>query len=406
MKHSFNLIALCAAALFAGACAARPGGPLKAAADSLLQPLDRIVAAITYSGARVPARKIVVYEFTDMSRRVRPEGRLVAERLTTKLVQTGKFQMIERSRLEAALKELNLHASGVIDENAALRAGRMLGAEAIVTGTMARLNNGFEINARLIDVETAGIIAGQIATLREDDLLVREEAPRPAYAAPPARPQPAPEPRSRPAAGPLPAGWEEWPGHENRYGSYSLEGGKLLYRLSGRQHDFFDHPRQDGYNPGLLLAREINGRNWTIEMKARYELRPPGGKWLSLYVWFGKEKTRPSVESPGAVLSLFSNRQGDSGYGSNDFQVAYYPGSKTSAHLSPETAFLRIRRKEDLFTVETSVDGKNFTQALSVRSPEAAAAPAQKIVLGGQAFSETGSYAEYSYIKFNGKPLF
>lgn len=406
MKRLFKPGALLFAALFAGACAARPAGQSKAAAGSQPQPLDSIVDALTGREPAGPGRKLVVYEFTDMYRRATPEGRLVAERLTTKLVQTGKFRMIERSRLEAALKELNLHASGVIDEDSALRAGRMLGAEAMVTGTIARMNGGFEINARMIDVATAGIIAGHIATLREDDLLVREDFPRPAYPAAPARPQPAPKPRSRPAGELLSSGWEVWPGHEDRYGSYSLEGGRLFYHLSGRQHDFLDHPRQNGYKPGLLLAREIKGRNWTIETKARYELRPPGGKWLSIYIWFGREKTRPSVESPGAVLSLYSNRQGDTGYGSDDFRVAYYPGPKASVLLSPETAFLRIRRKEDLFTVETSIDGQKFTEALSVRSPEAAAAPAQKIVLGGQAFTETGSYAEYSYIKFNGKPLF
>lgn len=407
MRNGYRSLTLSAAALLLWACASRPGGPLKPAADSLLQPLDRIVAAMTGAVEKVPARTIVVYEFTDMSRRITPEGRLVAERLTTKLVQTGKFQMIERSRLEAAMKELNLQGSGIIDESMAVRAGRLLGAEAVITGTLARLNGKFEVNARMIDVRTGVILSGHIAALREDDLLVNDLPAQNDYRAYAAPQHPRTVTAETPALGRessiTPEGWEKWPGWDGRYGSYRLENGRLYYMLAGRQHDAFEAPR-DGYYPGLLLARTVKGDNWTVDVKANYFMKPPGGRWFTLYLWFGDAKARPSASSPGSALTLAVRRNADYGYNADDTHFSW--GGKEDKVLGPGLRFFRFTRKKDLFTVYASADGKAFERVSSVRSAKAAAAPAQKLVLAGQAFAETGSYAEYEYIKFNGKPLF
>ena len=401
MKHTFKFTALCAAALLAGACASRPGGPLKAAADSLLQPLDRIVAAMTDSGARTPARKIVVHEFTDMSRRVTPEGQLVAERLTTKLVQTGKFQMIERSRLEAALKELNIQASGVIDENTAIRAGRLLGAEAVVTGTLARLNGKFEVNARMISVETGVIICGQIASLGEDDLLVKDEYFRQSYPRTVARPQ---AQTAAPAAkAGAPAGWELWPGWEGgNYGSYTLKDGKLSYHLAARQSDLLEAPR-DGAVPGMLLARALKGERWTLDVKVRYSMGAGSGHWLSCYVWLGPDKTRPNWALGRASLMLGVQRFRDDGYRVDKLYVHHVPGG--TSILGPEISDIRVVRDRNRFRLLVSRDGKTFTETVNTRL--AGPAPeTQKLVLGGQSAGTSGAYAEYEHIKLNGRPLF
>lgn len=400
MKHSFKFIALFAAALCAAACAVRPGGQLKAAPDAPLQPLDRIVAAMTDAGP-VPGRKIVVYEFTDMSRRVTPEGQLVAERLTTKLVQTGKFQMIERSRLEAALKELKLQSSGVIDENAAIRAGRILGAEAVVTGTLARLNGRFEINARMIDVATAGIIAGHIVTLREDDLLVKDEHSRQSYPRTIARPK-APD-AAPPANAGAPAGWELWPGWDGgNYGSYTLQDGKLYYHLAAGQSDLLEAPK-DGAVPGMLLAKALKGERWTLDVKVRYSMSAGSGHWLSCYVWLGPDKTRPNWALGRAALMLGVQRFRDDGYRLDSIYVHRAPGG--TSVLGPDISALRIERDGNRFALLVSRDGKIFEKAAETRLagpvPET-----QKLVLGGQSASTSGAYAEYEHIKLNGKPLF
>lgn len=401
MKNLFKPGALLFAALFAGACAARPAGQSKAAAGSQPQPLDSIVDALTGREPAGPGRKLVVYEFTDMYSRATPEGRLVAERLTTKLVQTGKFRMIERSRLEAALKELNLQASGIIDENTAIEAGRMLGAEAVITGTIARLNGRFEVNARMISVATGGIISGQIASLREEELLLNEEYSRQSRPQTAARAQ-APEavPAGSQAA---PAGWELWPGwNGGNYGSYKLQDGRLFYYLAARQSDLLESPK-DGAVPGMLLAKALKGERWTLDVKVRYSLRAGSGHWLSCYIWLGPDEVRPSLLQSRAALMLGVQRFRDDGGHANILYVHRVPGG--TLRLDPEISALRIERDNDRFRLLVSRDGESFEEAADIRltgpAPET-----QKVVLGGQSASISGAYAEYEHIKLNGRPLF
>lgn len=397
----FLKIILAAPLMLTCSCSSRKiPGVFPVPSDRALTSLDRIVETISANKDKIPTRKMVVYEFTDMAGRARPEGRLVAERLTTKLAQNGEFQVIERSRLEAALKELRLQGTGILDEKTAISAGRFLGAEAVLTGTIARVNGKFEINARAVSVATGEIITGVIVTLREDELLVKEDAP--AYGYPvPVRPQAA----VLPAA---PKGWELWPGWNGEYGRFKLENRKLYYYLTSRQHDELDAPK-DGYFPGLLLAKPFKGEKWSVEMKVRYDTYGGGGRYISFYVWLGSDKTRPTwAPRENSTFVIGGYRQTDPGSGNFDsFRVQVNNPGKV-LNLDPAISYLRIEREKSVFRVYTSIDGLKYREVLSMASSVAGSAETQKIVIGGQAYSGSTpeSYAEYDYIKLNGKPLF
>lgn len=64
----------------------------------------------------------------------------VSDLLTNKLVQSGRYTMIERSRIDAVLQEQNLAQSGRIDPGTAAQIGRILGADAVVIGSITRFN--------------------------------------------------------------------------------------------------------------------------------------------------------------------------------------------------------------------------------------------------------------------------
>jgi TolB-like protein len=394
-KHVLTLAAF-AALLTAGGCAPKRH---YAAGTGLLPPLDRVVKELCSAKERVPGRKIAVYEFTDISGKARPEGRLAAERLTTKLARTGEFRVIERSRLEAGLKELQLAASGVMDEETALRAGKLLGAEATVTGTLVRINRKFELNVRMVDVETGSIIAGSMVLLDEADLEVKAEARERDFS----RPQP---PKPAPAAKKAPAGWEAWPGWEGRYGDFRLENGRLYYDMTSRQHDHIDAGIPEGYYPGLLLAKRVKGEKWTVEAKVNYHMPTAPGRWFSMCVWVGPGGARPSIGSKAKSLAFCALRRADSGYATDDFSFICSPGDRPAVELPKDLAYLRFERDGGVFKAWASRDGIDYEEVMSVTAPKAAAAEVQKIVLGGQSYLAAGSYAEYEYIKLDGKPLF
>lgn len=88
-------------------------------------------------------------------------GAIVAEWFITALVKEGRFDVIERSLLNKVLDEQKLGISGVIDEDTATQLGKLLGVKVIISGSVLRVHHVLEINARIIDVETASIIAAE-----------------------------------------------------------------------------------------------------------------------------------------------------------------------------------------------------------------------------------------------------
>jgi curli biogenesis system outer membrane secretion channel CsgG len=104
----------------------------------------------------------------------------VSDLLTNKLVDGGAYTLIERSRIQAVLQEQNLALSGRIDASTAAEVGRILGADAVVIGSVTRynLNQGssgvsvlgigtnrrrnsaeVQLTARLVNTTTSEIIA-------------------------------------------------------------------------------------------------------------------------------------------------------------------------------------------------------------------------------------------------------
>ncbi|MBI4837697.1 MAG: hypothetical protein HY806_00795 [Nitrospirae bacterium] len=88
-------------------------------------------------------------------------GKIVGEWLITALVETGRFDVIERRLLEKILQEQQIGLSGIIDTQSASRLGKVLGVKTIVTGTVTKLSGYTEVNARVISVETGSIITAE-----------------------------------------------------------------------------------------------------------------------------------------------------------------------------------------------------------------------------------------------------
>jgi TolB-like protein len=107
--------------------------------------------------------KIAVLDFQMQGEQTNSKdmGKIVAEWLITGLVETGRFDVIERRLLEKLLEEQKLGVTGAIDPNSAAQLGKILGVKIIVSGTVTSLEGYTEINARLINVDTASIIAAE-----------------------------------------------------------------------------------------------------------------------------------------------------------------------------------------------------------------------------------------------------
>jgi curli biogenesis system outer membrane secretion channel CsgG len=66
-------------------------------------------------------------------------GRGAQDMLVTELVKSGKYRVIEREQLAAIMQEKHLSLSGDIDPKTAVKIGKMLGVEYLVTGSVTQL---------------------------------------------------------------------------------------------------------------------------------------------------------------------------------------------------------------------------------------------------------------------------
>ena len=125
-----------------------------------------LVCLLLYPAAALPEyvkTKIAVLDFELKGEGYETEdmGEIVAEWFITALVKEGRFDVIERSLLNKILEEQKLSISGIIDEGTATQLGKLLGVKVIISGSVLKFTSTLEVNARIIDVETASIIAAE-----------------------------------------------------------------------------------------------------------------------------------------------------------------------------------------------------------------------------------------------------
>lgn len=85
-------------------------------------------------------------------------GDLISETFTSKLVNSRSFKIIEREQLDKVVREMEMNQTGFIEASDAIAVGKMLHADAIITGSVALLNNQIQINARIIEIESAYVL--------------------------------------------------------------------------------------------------------------------------------------------------------------------------------------------------------------------------------------------------------
>ena len=69
-------------------------------------------------------------------------GEGMADQLTTALVSTGCFKVVDRQNLKGVMEELGLQQSGAVDRRTASKVGKLVGADLIVTAAVTEFKEG------------------------------------------------------------------------------------------------------------------------------------------------------------------------------------------------------------------------------------------------------------------------
>ncbi|MFN2399688.1 MAG: CsgG/HfaB family protein [Gemmatimonadaceae bacterium] len=89
----------------------------------------------------------------------------VADLLITDLAVSSRLRVVDRIRIDAVLRELNLANSGRMDSATAPRLGRLVAARQIISGRLTRLDGDeIRIGARLLDVDITATYGRSVGT--------------------------------------------------------------------------------------------------------------------------------------------------------------------------------------------------------------------------------------------------
>lgn len=154
MKRSLVLIAAALAALLAAACASAPVSEAPAA----------------------PRPGVVVFAFDSKSAETADMGGDVAQAITEALIKGKSLKPVERTELNKILAEQDMALTGLISDSEAIKVGRIAGARYILLGSLSFVADQVRLNARLLDVETAEIVAAESVYGARKDIFKLEEA--------------------------------------------------------------------------------------------------------------------------------------------------------------------------------------------------------------------------------------
>ncbi len=86
-------------------------------------------------------------------------GFAASEVISHRFVANSAFTVVERSELGKLLSEQKLQASGAVDNETAVKLGKVLGAGVILVGNIQKVGRKYQVNARLVNAETSEVLS-------------------------------------------------------------------------------------------------------------------------------------------------------------------------------------------------------------------------------------------------------
>lgn len=86
-------------------------------------------------------------------------GNVICDMLTTSMVQTNCFLVVERQQLDRVMIEQDFEMGEAIEQSTAVKVGELIGVDAIIVGVLTQLGSQTEIDGRLVNIQSGQIIS-------------------------------------------------------------------------------------------------------------------------------------------------------------------------------------------------------------------------------------------------------
>ncbi|HYD42385.1 MAG TPA: CsgG/HfaB family protein [Anaeromyxobacter sp.] len=138
-------------------------------------PCIAVAFALAVPGARAvaaqPTVAVLYFDYDGADQELFELRKGITDFLVSQLAAAETVQLVERTRLQEVLAELDLQQTRRIDPTSAARIGKLLGARYLVFGSYFQLGAGLQASARIVEVETGKILFAHSALTTADDIL-------------------------------------------------------------------------------------------------------------------------------------------------------------------------------------------------------------------------------------------
>jgi len=86
------------------------------------------------------------------------DAQFLSDRLRTELFETGKFQIVEREKMNDILEEQGFQQSGCTSIECAVEIGQLLNVQVMIAGNIGKIEDLYSLSIRMIDVSSGAII--------------------------------------------------------------------------------------------------------------------------------------------------------------------------------------------------------------------------------------------------------
>ena len=115
-------------------------------------------AATPAPATAADSRPLVAVKNLDAQGVSATDAALVGDQLRSQLMSARRFRVIERSQMEAILKEQGFQQSGCTSDECAVEVGQMLGVKYMMVGSLGMIGSYTVLSARYLDVGTGEIL--------------------------------------------------------------------------------------------------------------------------------------------------------------------------------------------------------------------------------------------------------
>lgn len=178
MRTSFTNSLVAMAAVWISACASNPPAQVSPERQRAEQAARDAIAneqSLDITGMPSQSLGIPPFEAPASDTILSALGYGLADLLTTDLARSGQLEVVDRIRLDAVLREIDLVETGRVDTATAPRVGRLVQARRLVLGALTKTSGGLALDAQVADVASGEVRQAVSAGAPLADILLAEK---------------------------------------------------------------------------------------------------------------------------------------------------------------------------------------------------------------------------------------